>query len=89
MKFEGLVIKHEDSSYDSKAKGRISQDSLTCLDASPNHKLSDTVDVVFDRQVYAEASKLVGKTVVFDVDQIRPSQTMRPRLIARTVSLKS
>ncbi len=81
MTFKGLVIAHEDSSYTGK-RGRIEQETLTCLDAD-EVKLRDTVDCVFTAGVIPEASKLVGKTLEFQVDAVRPSNTMRPRFIVK------
>lgn len=81
MIFKGLVIAHEDSSYDGK-RGRVVQETLTCLDAD-EVKLKDTVDCVFAAGVVPEASKLVGKTLEFQVGSIRPSNTMRPRFVVQ------
>ncbi len=81
MTFKGLVIAHEDSSYTGK-RGRIEQETLTCLDAD-EVKLRDTVDCVFTAGVISEASKQIGKTLEFQVDAVRPSNTMRPRFIVK------
>ena len=81
MIFKGLVIAHEDSSYTGK-RGRVEQETLTCLDAD-EVKLRDTVDCVFTAGAIPEASKLVGKTLEFQVDAIRPNSTMRPRFVVK------
>ncbi|GAT35260.1 hypothetical protein TSACC_3324 [Terrimicrobium sacchariphilum] len=82
MTFHGLVIAHQDSSYDSK-RGRIAQETLTCLDADQTVKLTDTVDCVFSAGLIPQASTMVGKTLAFFVDAVRPSNTMRPRFVVK------
>jgi len=82
MTFQGLVIAHQDSSYDGK-KGRVFQETLTCLDAELPVKLTDTVDCVFPAGVIPQAASLVGKTMAFLVEAVRPSNTMRPRFIVK------
>ena len=86
MIFKGLVIAHEDSSYTGK-RGRIEQETLTCLDAD-EVKLRDTVDCVFTAGVVPDASKQVGKTLEFQVDAIRPSNTMRPRFVVKGLATR-
>lgn len=82
MTFTGLVIAYEDSSYDGK-KGRVSQETLTCMDAEAAVKLKDTVDCVFSAGTIPQASTLVGKTLAFLVEAVRPSNTMGPRFIVK------
>ena len=77
MQFKATVIGHEDSSYDGK-KGRVNQETLTVLDADAV-KIKDTIDCVFKSGVVQNAQTLVGKTVTFIIDGVRPSNTMRPR----------
>jgi len=81
MTFNALVIAHEDTSYDGK-KGRVSQETLTCLDAEPV-KLKDTVDCVFPAGAIPQAQTLVGKTVAFIVEAIRPTNTQRMRFVVK------
>ncbi len=85
MTFNALIIAHEDSSYDGK-RGRISQETLTCLDADMPVKLKDTVDCVFATGAIPQASTLVGKTVAFLVEAIRPSNTQRMRFIVKSLA---
>lgn len=85
MTFNALVIAHEDSSYDGK-RGRVAQETLTCLDADPAVKLKDTVDCVFKAGDVPQASTLVGKTLAFQVEAIRPSNTMRPRFMVKGIA---
>lgn len=82
MTFNALVIAHEDSSYDGK-KGRVSQETLTCLDADPSDKLKDTVDCVFPTGAIPQAQSLVGKTLTFLVTAIRPTNTQRMRFVVK------
>ena len=86
MIFKGLVIAHKDSSYSGK-HGRIEQETLTCMDADES-KLLDTVDCVFTADLIPEASKLVGKTLEFQVESVRPSNTMRPRFIVKGLATR-
>jgi len=81
MIFKGQIIAYEDSSYTGK-RGRVEQETLTCVDAD-DVKLRDTVDCVFTAGVVPEASKQVGKTLEFQVDAVRPSNTMRPRFVVK------
>lgn len=85
MTFQGLVIAHEDTSYDGK-KGRIAQETLTCLDAEMPVKLKDTVDCVFPAGTIPQAATLVGKTVAFLVEAIRPTNTQRMRFVVKGVA---
>ena len=85
MTFNALVIAHEDSSYDGK-KGRISQETLTCLDADTPVKLKDTVDCVFPTGAIPQAPSLVGKTVSFLVEAIRPTNTQRMRFVVKSLA---
>jgi len=80
MTFRAIVIAHRDTSYDGK-RGRVAQETLTCLDADDTVKLMDTVDCVFDPANVSQASTLVGKTLAFLVEAVRPSNTMRPRIV--------
>lgn len=84
MKFKGTVLAYEDSSYQAK-NGRVNQETLTCLDADPDVKMKDTVDCVFPTGVIQGASGMVGKTVTFNVDSIRPSQGMRTRFVVKSL----
>lgn len=84
MQFKATVLAFEDTSYSGK-NGRISQETLTVLDADPNVKLKDTVDCVSPAGVIPGASSLVGKTVTFLVDGVRPSQNMRPRFMVKGI----
>lgn len=82
MTFSALVIAYEDTSYDGK-KGRIAQETLTCLDADMPVKLKDTVDCVFPAGAVPQAAGLVGKTVAFLVEAIRPTNTQRMRFVVK------
>lgn len=82
MTFHALVIAYEDSSYDGK-KGRISQETLTCLDAEMPVKLKDTVDCVFPAGTIPQAQAQVGKTLAFQVEAIRPTNTQRMRFVVK------
>ena len=86
MIFKGLVIAHMDSSYTGK-RGRVEQETMTCMDAD-EVKLLDTVDCVFTAGLIPEASKLVGKTLEFQVESVRPSNTMRPRFIVKGLAAR-
>lgn len=87
MTFKGTVLAYEDSSYQGK-RGNVAQETLTCIDAD-EIKLKDTVDCVFPTGVVPNASQLVGKTVEFFVDAIRPSNNMRPRLMVKGIKQKA
>jgi len=88
MTFNALVIAYEDSSYDGK-RGRVEQETMTCLDADPTVKMKDTVDCVFRAGTIPQASTMVGKTLAFLVESIRPSNTMRPRFIVKGLAPKA
>lgn len=82
MTFKGTVLAYEDSSYSGKS-GRVNQETLTCFDADPAVKLKDTVDCVFPAGLVAQANQMVGKTLTFLVESIRPSQSMRLRFVVK------
>jgi hypothetical protein len=84
MKFKGMVLAYEDSSFTRKNGQRDNQETLTCLDADPEVKMKDTVDCVFPMGTIPKASELVGKTVTFNVDSVRPGQGMRCRFVVKS-----
>ncbi len=85
MIFRGLIIAHRDTSYDGK-KGRVLQETLTCLDADETVKMMDTVDCVFSPTDIPQAATLVGKTQAFHIEAVRPSNTMCTRFIAKSLT---
>ncbi len=85
MKFNATVLSYEDSSYSGK-NGRVNRETLTVLDADASSRIKDTIDCVFDTGRIPNASGLVGKTVTFSVDGVRPSNTMRPRFLVTGIA---
>jgi len=85
MKFTGVVIAHEDTGYQGK-RGFVPQQTMTCIDAEASCKLKDTVDCV-SADPLLKGAEMVGKTVTFDVDGIRQSQSGRPRFMVKAVTV--
>lgn len=83
MQFKAQILAHADSSYDGK-KGRVNQETFTALDADAI-KMLDTVDCVCESGLVKDPASLIGKTVTFNVTNIRPSNTMRLRFVVKSI----
>ena len=89
MRFKGICIAVEDSSYQSKRSGRVGQMTLTCLDADTVLRLKDTIDVVLPQEEFERIKEHpVDKTFEFQVIEIRPGRGPRFRFDARLAAPK-
>ncbi len=89
MRFKGICIAVEDSSYQSKRSGRVGQMTLTCIDADVEGRLRDTVDVVLPQEEFERIKEHpTDKTFDFQVLEIRPGRGPRFRFDARLAEQK-